>query len=198
MQDILPPGDTSGAMLQAQVIKRSAERANRLIGDLMDVTRLESGHLALDRRRHSAASLADEAIDAARLSATERGIELQRGKVDDALSVLADRDRILQALGNLVANAFKFTPKGGRVTLGVAADGAFACFTVDDTGPGIAPEHLPRLFDQFWQANPGDKRGVGLGLSIVRGIAEGHGGEARVTSTPGDGSCFSVLVPLIS
>jgi PAS domain S-box-containing protein len=196
VQDILPPDDSSGAMLQAKVIKRSAERANRLIGDLMDVTRLESGHLALDRRCHSAAALVDEAIEAARLAAAERGIELCRGTVHGGLSVLADRDRILQALGNLVANAFKFTPRNGRVTLAVVAEGSFACFTVTDTGPGIAPEHVPRLFDRFWQVNPGDKRGVGLGLSIVRGIAEGHGGEARVTTAPGAGSCFSVLVPL--
>ena len=196
VQDILPPDDTSGAMLQAQVIKRSAERANRLIGDLMDVTRIESGRLALTCRRHLAAALADEALDVARLTASELGIELVRGAVDDTLLVDADRDRIVQALGNLVANAFKFTPKGGRVTLGVGREGSFACFSVRDTGPGIALEHLPRLFDQFWQANARDKRGVGLGLSIVRGIAEGHGGEARVTSTPGEGSCFSVLVPL--
>jgi signal transduction histidine kinase len=196
VQDILPPDDASGVMLQAKVIKRSAERANRLIGDLMDVTRLESGRLALDRRRHSAAALVDEALDAARLPAAERGIELRRGAVDDALSVLADRDRILQALGNLVANAFKFTPKEGKVTLAVSPEGSFACFSVSDTGPGIAPTHVPHLFEQFWQVNPGDKRGVGLGLSIVRGIAEGHGGEARVTTSLGEGSCFSVLVPL--
>ena len=197
VQDILPPDDTSGAMLQAQVIKRSAERANRLIGDLLDVTRMESGRFVLDRRRHAAVALADEALDSARLTASERGIELVRGPMDESLSVHADRDRVLQALGNLVANALKFTPPGGRVTLAVTREDGAGCFSVTDTGSGIAPEHVPRLFDQFWQGNPADKRGIGLGLSIVRGIAEGHGGEARVTTAPGAGSTFSVLIPLV-
>jgi len=197
VQDILPPGDASGARLQAQVIKRSAERANRLIGDLLDVTRMESGRFVLDRRRHVAAALADEAIDVARLAAVESGIDLVRGAVDESVAVLADRDRVLQALGNLVANAFKFTPRGGRVTLSVACDDGLARFSVADTGPGIPGEQVPRLFDQFWQGNAADKRGIGLGLSIVRGIAEGHGGQARVETTPGQGSTFSVLLPAL-
>jgi signal transduction histidine kinase len=195
VQDILPSGDASGVMLQAQVIKRSAERANRLIGDLLDVTRIESGRLALVCRRHLAAPLADEAIDVARLTAAERGIELVRGVMDETLVVYADRDRIIQALGNLVSNALKFTPREGRVTVSVTRDDRRAHFAVADTGSGIAPEHLSRLFDQFWQGDAADKRGIGLGLSIVRGIAEGHGGEARVHSTPGRGSTFSLFIP---
>jgi signal transduction histidine kinase len=195
VQDILPPGDTSGAMLQAQVIKRSAERANRLIGDLLDVTRIESGRLALTCRRHLAVPLAEEAVDAARFAATERGVELACGDLDGSLVVHADRDRIIQALGNLLANALKFTPRGGRVTVSVSREQDMACFAVSDTGPGIAPEQVPRLFDQFWQGNPADKRGIGLGLSIVRGIAEGHGGSARVETSLGRGSTFSVLIP---
>jgi signal transduction histidine kinase len=195
VQDLLPPDDASGARLQATIIKRSAERANRLIGDLLDVTRIESGRLALTCRRHTAAALVDETLDVARFTAAEHGIQLVRGPVDDTLAVDADRDRIVQALGNLVANAFKFTPRGGCVTLSAAREDGMARFDVADTGAGIAPEHVPRLFDQFWQGNPADKRGVGLGLSIVRGIAEGHGGRARVETTPGRGSTFSVLVP---
>jgi signal transduction histidine kinase len=195
VQDILPPNDTSGVMLQAQVIKRSAERANRLIGDLLDVTRIESGRLALLCRRHLAAALADEALDAARLIADERGITLVRGPMDDTIVVHADHDRILQALGNLVSNSLKFTPRGGEVSISVRRDGDMAHFAVADTGAGIAPEHLPRLFDQFWQGNAADKRGIGLGLSIVRGIAEGHDGQVRVESTPGRGSTFSLSIP---
>lgn len=197
VQDILPPDDASGALLQAQVIKRSAARANRLIGDLLDVTRMESGRFVVDRRPHAAAALADEALELARLTAAEGGIDLVRGPMDDSLVVSADRDRILQALGNLVSNAFKFTPRGGRVTVSVTRVEGLASFSVTDTGPGIAPEHESHLFDQFWQGNPADKRGIGLGLSIVRGIAEGHGGAARVRTAPGAGSTFSVLVPLM-
>ena len=124
-------------------------------------------------------------------------VVLRGWRHDHSLVVLADRDRILQALGNLVANAFKCTPRGGRVTLSVAREDGRARFSVEDTGPGIAPAHVSRLFDQFWQGNAADKRGIGLGLSIVRGIAEGHGGQARVETVPGHGSTFSVLLPLL-
>lgn len=158
---------------------------------------MESGRFVLDCRRHAAATLADEALDAARLSASEREIELVRGAMDESLVVLADRDRILQALGNLVANALKFTPQGGRVILSATRENGAGCFSVADTGPGISADQVPRLFDQLWQGNPADKRGIGFGFSIVRGIAEGHGGEARVTTVRGAGSTFSLLIPLV-
>ncbi len=196
MQDILPVEGSEPAREQARIIKRSAERANRLIGDLLDVTRIESGTLSLFRRPHDAIELCEEAFEAARLAAAERSITLVRELTDEPLPVVADRDRVVQALGNLIGNALKFTPADGRVTIAAARDGNRVRLTVSDTGPGIPAAHLPRLFDQFWQGDSADRRGVGLGLSIVRGIALGHDGDVRVESAPGAGSSFSLLLPM--
>jgi len=195
LQEILPD-DATVARDHARVMKRSAERANRLIGDLLDVTRIEGGQLALDRRLHVAAELAEEALDHARLAAEDKGILLSRGPLDDGIIVRADRDRVLQVLSNLISNSLKFTPRDGHVIVSLTRERDMARFSVADTGPGIAAEHLPHIFDRFWQANRTDKRGVGLGLSIVKGIAESHGGEVRVETTLGVGSIFSVLLPV--
>ncbi len=193
--DLLPE-ERKAERQQARIIKRSAERANRLISDLLDITRIESGKFALDLRLHSAAAMVDEVIEQSRSTAEEKGIALERGDVDETVTLRADRDRVIQALGNLVANALKFTPKGGRVTISVIADGVFARVGVADTGAGITEEQLPKLFDRYWQANRLDKRGVGLGLSIVKGIAIAHGGSIDVESTVGEGSVFELRLPI--
>jgi signal transduction histidine kinase len=193
--DLLPAEGKELERTQAAVIKRAAERANRLIQDLLDITHIESGRLSIDIRPHSAASLVDEAIEQVRMPAAKQGITLVRGDVDDA-TVYADRDRVLQALGNLLGNALKFTPRGGRVTVSARVSADDARFAVSDTGTGIPNDHLPRLFDRYWQANRRDRRGVGLGLSIVKGIAEAHGGEVRVETAPGAGSIFTLVLPV--
>ena len=180
---------------QAAVIKRAAERANRLIQDLLDITHIESGRLSLVREPHSAASIVHEALEQAGMAAADRGIALARGEMDRAAVVCADRDRVVQALGNLIGNALKFTPSGGRVTVSVRAEGGTVRFSVADTGPGVAPEQVPRLFDRYWQANRADRRGVGLGLSIVKGIADAHGGEVRVETALGAGTTFTLVLP---
>jgi len=193
--DLLPE-ERKAERQQARIIKRSAERANRLISDLLDITRIESGKFALDLRLHSAVAMVDEVIEQSRSTADEKGIALERGDVDETVTLRADRDRVIQALGNLAANALKFTPKGGRVTISAIPDGAFARVGVSDTGAGIPAEQLPMLFDRYWQANRLDKRGVGLGLSIVKGIAIAHGGSIDVESTVGEGSVFVLRLPI--
>ena len=108
----------------------------------------------------------------------------------------ADRDRLLQVFSNLVGNALKFTPEGGRIDVSAKPNSARrVTFEVKDTGPGIAPEDLPRLFEPFWQAHDGASLGTGLGLSIVRGIVEAHGGKIHVESKPGEGSVFTFGIP---
>jgi signal transduction histidine kinase len=193
--DLLPP-QMELERTQATVIKRAAQRANRLIQDLLDITHIESGRLSLDVRAHAVAGVVDEAIEQARMAAADAGIDLRRGEVDAAGTVYADRDRLLQALGNLIGNALKFTPRGGRVTVSarVAADDGVR-FAVADTGPGVPADQMPHLFDRYWQANRRDRRGVGLGLSIVKGIAEAHGGRVDVDTTPGAGSTFTLVLP---
>jgi signal transduction histidine kinase len=193
--DLLPPDGRKVEHTQLAIIRRAAERANRLIQDLLDITHIESGRLSLAREEHSAASVAHEALEQAAMLAAERGIELARGEMDRGARVFADRDRVVQALGNLIGNALKFTPEGGRVTVSVRGEGDRVCISVADTGPGIAPEQVPHLFDRFWQANRKDRRGVGLGLSIVKGIADAHGGEVRVDTAPGAGTTFTLVLP---
>lgn len=184
---------------QAAIIRRAAERANRLIQDLLDITHIESGRLSLDPERHDAASIAREAVEQAAMVAAERGIALECGEMDAPAEVVVDRDRLLQALGNLVSNALKFTPAGGRVRVAVRRGGGEdegrVLVSVADTGPGIAAAQVPRLFDRYWQANRADRRGVGLGLSIVKGIADAHGGEVRVETEEGAGTTFTLVLP---
>jgi PAS domain S-box-containing protein len=187
--------DRKAERTQAAVIKRAAERANRLIQDLLDIAHIESGRLSLDRQPYPAAAIAHEAVEQASMLAAERGISLQRGEMDRGATVWADRDRVVQALGNLIGNALKFTPAGGRITVSVRGDGDAVRFAVADTGPGIPAEQLPRLFDRFWQAKRADRRGVGLGLSIVKGIAEAHGGDVLVETEEGAGATFVLVLP---
>ena len=192
--DLLPE-ERAMERTQAAVIKRAAERANRLIQDLLDITHIESGRLSLEREPNGAASIAAEALEQAAMPAAAAGVAVARGAMDGGARVCADRDRVLQALGNLIGNALKFTPAGGRVTVSAVQAGGEVRLAVADTGPGIPPEQLPRLFDRFWQARRADRRGVGLGLSIVRGIAEAHGGRVEVEAEPGAGSTFTLVLP---
>jgi len=109
---------------------------------------------------------------------------------------MADGERVLQILSNLVGNAVKFTPEGGTVTLSSAPGDGEVRFSVTDTGPGIPPEQVPHIFGAFWQARHADRRGLGLGLSIARGLVEAHGGRIWVESEPGRGASFVFTLPL--
>jgi signal transduction histidine kinase len=193
--DVLPE-ERKMERTQAAIIRRAAERANRLIQDLLDITHIESGRLSLDPARHPVAPIAREAVEQAAMAAAERGIVLECGEMDPSAEALVDRDRLLQALGNLIGNALKFTPPGGRVTVSARRGGdGRVLLSVADTGPGIAAAQVPRLFDRYWQANRADRRGVGLGLSIVKGIAEAHGGEVGVETAEGAGTTFTLALP---
>ncbi len=195
LQDLLPAEGSNVQRTQLAIIRRAAERANRLIQDLLDITHIESGRLSLDREAYGAASIVHEAVEQLDMAAAEKGIALELGEMDGAARVLADRDRVVQALGNLIGNALKFTPAGGRVTVSVQRGDKEVRISVADTGPGIAAEQLPRLFDRFWQAKRADRRGVGLGLSIVKGIAEAHGGDVQVETEEGAGTTFTLVLP---
>jgi signal transduction histidine kinase len=110
--------------------------------------------------------------------------------------VLCDHDRVLQVVFNLLGNAFKHTPAGGRVTLSAGPGPGQVVITVADTGDGIAPEDLARIFDRYWQARSHGRSGAGLGLTIVRGIVEAHGGRVWVESEAGKGSAFHFTLPV--
>jgi signal transduction histidine kinase len=183
-----------GATLRA--IRSSAARADRMIEDLLDVSRIEAGRLAIEPYPERVEPLVEDAIDTHRHLARERRIDLRSTLSDGLPLVLADRGRLLQIFGNLMGNALKFTPPGGRVEIGAVLDGPEVLCYVEDTGPGIPPDQLPHIFDRYWQARRADRRGLGLGLAIVQGLVEAHGGRIRVESEVGRGTRFSFTLPV--
>ncbi|QRN96750.1 PAS domain S-box protein [Archangium violaceum] len=180
---------------QAELMRRSADRAVRLIQDLLEVAKIEAGRLVVERNPEDAGRLMDEVIELHRPLAETRGLRLER-EVEGALPlVLVDRSRVLQVFSNLIGNALRYTPEGGHIILGARREGLVVRFRVSDTGRGIAPESLPHLFDRYWQAK-GAREGAGLGLPIAKGIVEAHGGRIQVESQPGRGSTFSFTLPV--
>ena len=112
-----------------------------------------------------------------------------------APEIWADDDRLLQVFENLIGNAIKFTPAGGRVTIGAQSRAGEVLFSIADTGAGIPAESLPRVFDRFWQAKRAERRGAGFRLPICKGLVEAHGGRIWVESAPGRGSTFCFTIP---
>jgi signal transduction histidine kinase len=144
----------------------------------------------------SVATLLDDVLEMFGTEATERRVALEARAPSPAPIVMADRERMLQLFTNLVGNALKFTPEGGSVTACADLIDDLVHCSVSDTGPGIPAEQLPHLFDRYWQARRNDRRGVGLGLAIAKGIAEAHGGTLSVASTVGRGTTFSFSLPV--
>jgi PAS domain S-box-containing protein len=179
----------------AEAIERSARRMSRLIQDLLDVTRMEAGRLSVEQARVPAAELLAETLQTQRPFASSASLGLGLDVAGDLPEIWADRDRVLQVFENLVGNAVKFTAPGGDIVVGARPKDSEVLFWVADTGAGIAVEDLPHVFERFWQAQRGDRRGAGLGLQIVKGIVEAHGGRIWVESTPSRGSRFLFTIP---
>ena len=179
-----------------QVAMRSGKQMNRLIEDLLDTVRLQAGKFSLDLEDLTLASIFRQASESLRPAAEKREIRFEIIPPGDGIVVRADPLRVSQLVGNIVGNAIKFTPEGGRVTLKAAPDGDRVLIQVTDTGPGIPPSDIPHLFDSFWQARNNDHRGVGLGLAIAKGVVEAHGGKIWCESTVGAGSTFSFTLPM--
>lgn len=193
-----PPEKRASDTKPLESIRKAVDRANRLIQDLLDVARMEAGRLSVDRGPEQTAPLVKEAAELHRALAEEKSIQLTTAIPEDAPPVFADRDRVLQILSNLLGNALKFTPGGGQITLRAEPAGSMMRFSVSDTGPGIPEEDLPHLFEPFWQAPAGRKQGAGLGLTIVKGLVDAHGGHLWVESSPGVGSTFFFSLPIAS
>ena len=172
-------------------------RMNRLIQDLLEVSKIEAGKLALDRRPTGVARLLEEAAHLLEPAAQEAGIDLRFEETGTSHAVEVDPDRIIQVLANLIGNALRFTPGGGQVRVRAAMDSdpRWVRFSVIDTGMGIPRDNLDHLFDRFWQADAAHQAGTGLGLVIVKGIVEQHGGSITVESEPGIGSSFHFTLP---
>lgn len=179
----------------AEVIHRSAERMTRLIGDLIDFASIQAGRLSIERGPASARGIVGAALELFASTAHERELLLSADVSDEFPPLDCDRDRVIQALSNLLGNAVKVTASGGRIVVSAATRGGEIVFCVEDTGPGIPPEDLPRIFDRYWRGRSAGYRGTGLGLAIARGIVEAHGGRMWAESAVGVGSRFFFALP---
>lgn len=178
-------------------IDRETRRLERIVKDLLDLARYEHGGVVLQRRLFDIERLFENVAGRYEQDAQRTGIAIRIHVDPHADQVVADPDRIEQAVDNLVANALRHTPEGGTVALSATQADGVATLTVSDTGGGIAPEHLPHVFERFYKvdaARAAESTGSGLGLSITRAIVERHGGTIRVTSRPGQ-TTFTIGLP---
>ncbi|MGZ3330824.1 MAG: sensor histidine kinase [Gemmatimonadaceae bacterium] len=173
---------------------RAAKQMNRLIEDLLDTVRLQAGRLSLDIEIVGVDTIFRQAEETFRPLAEKRQLRFDAAS-DDGAAVRADLTRVSQIVGNLIGNAIKFTPEQGSVRVRALREDSQVEFQVIDDGPGIPADSMPHLFDSFWQARLSDRRGVGLGLTIAKGIVEAHGGRMWVESTVGAGSTFHFTLP---
>jgi signal transduction histidine kinase len=181
---------------QLGLIQRAAGQMNRLIQDLLEVAAMEAGTIAVEPREEQVEPLLRGACRAMEHAARAKQIELVCDVEADLPLVHADRDRMDQVVGNLIGNAVRFTPEGGRIRVAAERDGEGVRISVADTGAGIDAADLPRVFDRFWQAQRSREGGAGLGLAIARGIVAAHGGEMWVESEQGGGSTFFFTLPV--
>jgi NtrC-family two-component system sensor histidine kinase KinB len=186
-----------GSLNQKQVELISAarddsDRLHKIIEDLLDMGRLESGRVEMELQPRSAQELIDGAINPLETAFQDRGLHVEVILSEETLLVLADPARIDHVFTNLLTNAIKFTPAGGKITISVQPEGKMVRFTVADTGIGIPQEHLSRIFDRFYRVVRKDQvSGAGLGLAIAKEIVQAHGGEITARSREGEGSSFS-------
>jgi PAS domain S-box-containing protein len=191
--------DQAGVARALDIIEQNARAQNRMIVDLLDVSRIIAGKLTLHPQRIDPASVIDTAIESLRPIAEAKGVSVGV-QADPGLGlVVCDAQRLLQVISNLVGNGIKFTQDGGRVEVALAQAGDYARITVSDTGCGISRDFLPHVFERFRQADTGLARkhgGLGLGLAIVRHLVELHGGTVSASSDgEGKGAAFTVLLP---
>jgi two-component system CheB/CheR fusion protein len=181
-------------------IDRSIKAQSRLVGELLDVTRIMTGKLQLSMRLVELLEIVESALQAVRPTALAKGIDIGLACDTAAESVLGDPDRLHQVAWNVLSNAVKFTPKGGKVEVHVGRVGTSAQLRVTDTGQGISTDFLPHVFERFRQADPSPSRaqtGLGLGLAIVRQLVEMHGGTVTAESSgEGQGATFVVSLPI--
>ncbi|MFL6254839.1 MAG: PAS domain S-box protein [Pyrinomonadaceae bacterium] len=187
--------------MAVEIVERNARTQQQIVDDILDVSRIITGHLRFDAAPTDLRGVVEAAVDTVRHAASAKNITLRAEFEPGVGPVMGDPRRLQQVFWNILSNAVKFTPIGGEVCARVWGDGAHACVTVEDTGPGISPNFLPYVFDRFRQGDQSTTRvhgGLGLGLSIVRHLVELHGGSVRVESEgEGRGSTFTVELPLL-
>lgn len=184
-----------GATRRIDAMARAVDRMSRLVSDLLDRSSLRRGQFTVEVRREVPSLLIAELMEGFLVVARNRGITLEFSGLDALPAVLADAIRLAQALSNLVGNALKFTPAGGRIRVSAEVRPSAVALSVSDTGSGIPPEHLPHIFDRYWRGSSGPSPGQGLGLFISKGIVEAQGGELTVENQEGSGARFTLTIP---
>lgn len=182
-----------------ETLHGEAQHLQRLVDDLRTLSLADAGELPLMRQPLAPRQMLERAAAAYRAQASARGIALHLQAAPDLPTVQVDPKRMAQVLGNLLSNALRYTPAGGRITLAAATQGDRLLLQVQDTGSGIAPEDLPYIFERFYRADPARQQhdgSSGLGLAIARSLVEAHGGTITVTSQPGQGTTFTISLPL--
>jgi PAS domain S-box-containing protein len=196
------PSDESMRARALETIERNARAQAQLIADLLDVSRIVSGKLALDLAPVQVLGIVEQSLEAARPAAIRAGVRLEVEFRSRAGRVSGDAGRLQQVVGNLLSNAIKFTPRGGRVAVTLEHRGESASISVEDDGKGIDPTFLPHVFERFSQAADAAMRprgGLGLGLAIVRHLVSAHGGQVTAESAGlGQGARFTVTLPLVN
>ena len=186
------PANTGIALPRAQ---RAVDRMKRLIEDLLDISRIDAGTLRIEPQPTDLVPFLVEIAEQHRVLCAGKGVQFVADIAADIGIAEADHHRLAQVLGNVLSNALKFTPEGGKVSLVAHGDRERITISVADTGAGISREHLAHIFDRFWQAPSRKRDGVGLGLAIVKGIVDAHRGTIDVDSEPGTGTTFRVTLP---
>jgi signal transduction histidine kinase len=194
LADVGPAASTTKHNLELQ--QRTVGQMNQLIGDLTDTAKIHAGRLHLERQECTLQQTLEHAIERMQLLSQEKGVEFAARVPPDICRLSLDQRRITQVLDNLLGNALKFTPSGGKITLEVNILENEVQFSIADTGPGIPGEALSRIFDPYWQVQE-TRTGMGLGLFIAKTIIQGHGGRIWVESSPGRGTTFRFTLPSI-
>jgi signal transduction histidine kinase len=182
-----------------QVMLQQAERLSRLVDQLLDLSRLESGDIPLSRGDVDLEPLVREVCSEIEVARGDHLVHVRVEVPADLPPLRADRERVHQVLVNLLDNAVRFTPPGGEVRVSASRTGSVCEIRVEDTGPGIPPEHLPFLFERFYRVDQARSRGeggTGIGLAIARSVVEAHGGRIWAQSEVGRGSVFAFELPL--
>ena len=179
------------------IIRRNAERMHELIADILELSMIESGNVSIQTKTVRLRNLVDEVLASLSSKAADREVGLFN-RVPVEMTAAADPVRLEQMLTNLADNAIKFNRAGGQVTIEASFSKEKVSISVTDTGEGILPDHLPRVFERFYRADRGRTRevgGTGLGLAIVKHLARLHGGEVAVRSVPSQGCTFTIEIP---
>jgi two-component system, chemotaxis family, sensor kinase Cph1 len=179
------------------LIAEAADQMDTLIRDLLDVNSLDAGKLRIATEPIEPSALLTEALRTLQPLVREKEIALDVEIGVGLPRVLADTERIQQVLSNLVGNAIKFTPKGGTIIIAARSDDHSVTVSVADSGSGIREEHLPKVFDRYWQSTRTNRQGAGLGLAIAKGIVEGHGGRIWIESRTGQGTIAQFTLPAV-